>query len=68
MHSKVESTYVDTVLLSGIWYSMSEQTGLTMAWFEEMNGCIILSVRVVPRAAKDSLAGVMGGELLKIRI
>lgn len=39
-----------------------------MAWFEEMNGCIILSVRVVPRAAKDSLAGVMGGELLKIRI
>ena len=39
-----------------------------MAWFEEMDGCIILSVRVVPRAAKDGVVGVMGGETLKIRI
>jgi len=39
-----------------------------MAWFEERDECIFLCVRVVPRAAQDGIAGVMGGEALKIRI
>jgi hypothetical protein len=39
-----------------------------MAWFEERDGCIFLCVRVIPRASKDRIAGVMGGEALKIRI
>ncbi len=38
-----------------------------MAFFEEKDGCIILSVRVIPRAAKDSIQGVMG-DALKVRI
>ena len=40
----------------------------TMAWFEERGGCIFLWVRVVPRASRDAMVGVMGGEALKIRI
>lgn len=39
-----------------------------MAWFEESKGCIIVCVRVMPCAAKDEIAGVMGGNALKIRI
>jgi uncharacterized protein (TIGR00251 family) len=39
-----------------------------MAWFEERDGCIFLCVRVVPRASRDAIVGVMGGEALKIRI
>jgi len=39
-----------------------------MAWFEERDECIFLWVRVVPRASKDEMVGVMGSEALKIRI
>lgn len=39
-----------------------------MAWFDERDGCIFLWVRVVPRASRDAIVGVMGGEALKIRI
>lgn len=38
------------------------------AWLQEKKDCIVLSVRVVPRASKDGIAGVMGGEALKVRI
>ena len=38
-----------------------------MARFEEKDGCIILNVRVIPRASKDAIQGVMG-DALKIRI
>ncbi|MCK4565090.1 MAG: YggU family protein [Verrucomicrobia bacterium] len=38
-----------------------------MACFEERDGCIILSVRVVPRASKDGIRGVLG-DALKVRI
>ena len=38
------------------------------SWLEEKNDCIVLSVRVIPRASKDGIAGVMGGKALKIRI
>ena len=38
-----------------------------MACFEEKNGCIILNVRVVPRATKDAIQGVLG-DALKVRI
>ena len=38
------------------------------AWLQEKKDCIVLSVRVVPRASKDGIAGIMGGEALKIRI
>jgi uncharacterized protein (TIGR00251 family) len=38
------------------------------AWFEEKNDSIVLSVRVIPRASKDAIAEVIGGEALKIRI
>lgn len=38
-----------------------------MACFEEKNGCIDLNVKVVPRAAKDDIAGVLGDQL-KVRI
>lgn len=38
-----------------------------MACFEEKDGCIILNVRVVPRASKDGIQGIMG-DALKIRI
>ncbi len=38
-----------------------------MACFEEKDGCIILSVRVVPRASKNAIQGLMG-DALKVRI
>jgi uncharacterized protein (TIGR00251 family) len=38
-----------------------------MPWFEEKEGAIVLNVRVVPRASKDELVGLMG-DVLKIRI
>ena len=39
-----------------------------MSWMEEKENGIVLSVRVVPRASKDALAGLLGDEALKIRI
>lgn len=39
-----------------------------MAWLEEKDGCIFINVRVVPRASRDDIAGIMGGEALKVRI
>lgn len=39
-----------------------------MHWFEERDEYIVLHVRVVPRAAKDAIAGLMGDEALKVRI
>ena len=39
-----------------------------MTWFEEKDGCIFLNVRVVPRAAKNVIAGLMDDGALKIRI
>lgn len=38
-----------------------------MSYFEERDGCIILNVRVVPRASKDAIQGVLG-DALKVRI
>ena len=38
-----------------------------MSCFEERDGCIILNVRVVPRASRDGIQGLMG-DALKIRI
>lgn len=38
-----------------------------MPCFEEKDGCIILNIRVVPRASRDAVAGLMGDEL-KVRI
>ena len=38
-----------------------------MPCFEEKDGCILLNVRVVPRASKDGIQGVLG-DALKIRI
>lgn len=38
-----------------------------MPCFEEKEDCLILNVRVIPRAAKDGLAGLLG-DALKIRI
>jgi uncharacterized protein (TIGR00251 family) len=38
-----------------------------MPCFEEKDGCIILNVRVVPRASKDGIAGRIG-DALKVRI
>ena len=38
-----------------------------MSYFEEKDGCIILNVRVVPRASRDGIQGLMG-DALKIRI
>ena len=29
------------------------------AWLEEKKDCIVLSIRVVPRASKDAIAGIM---------
>lgn len=37
-------------------------------WFEEKDGCILLHVRVVPRASKDGIAELMGSDALKVRI
>lgn len=39
-----------------------------MDWFEKKENSIIINVRVVPRAAKDGVAGLLGTEALKIRI
>ncbi len=39
-----------------------------MAWFEEKDGNIIITLRIVPRASRDGIAGVMGDEALKVRI
>ena len=38
-----------------------------MACFREKDGCIILTVKVVPRASRDEIQGVMG-DALKVRI
>jgi len=38
-----------------------------MAFFEEKDGCIILNVKVIPRASKDSIQGILG-DALKVRI
>ena len=38
-----------------------------MTCFEEKDGCIVLNVRVVPRASKDEIRGVLG-DALKVRI
>ena len=39
-----------------------------MPWLEDKGDNLILNVRVVPRASKDGIAGILGGEALKIRI
>jgi len=38
-----------------------------MPCFEEKDECIVLNVRVIPRAAKDAIQGLMG-DALKVRI
>lgn len=38
-----------------------------MPFFEQRDNCIVLNVRVVPRAAKDAIQGLLG-DALKIRI
>ena len=38
-----------------------------MSCFEEKDHCIVLNVRVVPRASKDEIAGAVGGAL-KVRV
>ncbi len=38
-----------------------------MSWIEQNNGDAILTIRVVPRASKDEVAGVLG-DALKIRL
>ena len=38
-----------------------------MTFFEDRSDCIILNVRVIPRASKDAIQGVMG-DALKVRI
>ncbi len=38
-----------------------------MTCFKEKDDCIILNVRVVPRASKDAICGLLG-DALKIRI
>lgn len=38
-----------------------------MPWFEEKDGYIVLNVRIVPRASKDGIPGIMG-DALKVRI
>lgn len=38
-----------------------------MGFYEEKEGCIELSIRVVPRAARNGVAGLLGDEL-KVRI
>jgi uncharacterized protein (TIGR00251 family) len=39
-----------------------------MSWFEVKEGCLIIHVRAVPRAAQDGIAGIMGGTALKVRV
>jgi uncharacterized protein (TIGR00251 family) len=38
-----------------------------MPWFEEKDDCLILNIRVIPRASKDSIQGLLG-DALKVRI
>ncbi len=38
-----------------------------MSFFEQHDNCIILKVRIVPRASKDGIQGIMG-DALKVRI
>jgi len=38
-----------------------------MSGFEENNNCIVLNVRVIPRASRDEMAGRVG-DALKVRI
>jgi uncharacterized protein (TIGR00251 family) len=38
-----------------------------MSYFEEKNNSIVLNVRVIPRASKNAIQGIMG-DALKIRI
>ena len=38
-----------------------------MSWFEEKDDCLILNIRVIPRATNDSIQGILG-DALKIRI
>ena len=38
-----------------------------MPFLEEKDNCLILNIRVVPRAAKDDIQGIMG-DALKVRI
>lgn len=38
-----------------------------MPWFEEKDGHLILNIRVVPRASKDAIQGLLG-DALKVRI
>lgn len=37
-------------------------------WIQEREDVIELQLRVVPRASKDQIVGVMGGTVLKVRI
>ena len=38
-----------------------------MSWFNETNGTMDLNVRVIPRASKNSIQGIMG-DALKVRL
>ena len=39
-----------------------------MSWFEIKDEQVTISIRVVPRASKDGIAGLLGTEALKVRI
>lgn len=39
-----------------------------MSWFEEKEGDLIINIRVVPRASKDAIQGLMDDGALKVRI
>jgi uncharacterized protein len=41
--------------------------GETVSWFEDKGDCLVIHVRVVPRASKDGIQGIMG-DALKVRI
>jgi uncharacterized protein (TIGR00251 family) len=38
-----------------------------MPWFDEKDDCLILNIRVIPRASNDSIQGLLG-DALKVRI
>ena len=38
-----------------------------MSWMKEKDGCLIVSLRVIPRASKDGFQGLLG-DALKVRI
>jgi hypothetical protein len=38
------------------------------SWLEETKDGIVIRVRVIPRAGRDEIVGLIGGEALKIRI